>query len=156
MGSTNGEEVDLAELAEGPLVVYVFPKMGSPDGADPPGWDQTPGARGCTQQSCAFRDRHQEFADLGYSVVGVSAQPTEQQVEAARRLHLQFPLLADPTARLGESLDLPTFEIGGMTLYKRLTMVVRAGRVVKAFYPVFPPDENADAVLAWIRSDSDS
>jgi peroxiredoxin len=150
--STDGEEVDVAELAEEALVLYVIPKIGRPKEADPPGWDQTPGARGCTQQSCAFRDRHQQFLSLGYSVAGLSAQPAEQQAEAATRLHLAFPLLADPAGRFGHVLDLPTFDVAGMTLYKRLTLVARAERIVKVFYPVFPPDENAEEVLTWIRS----
>jgi peroxiredoxin len=150
--STEGHEVNLAELAAGALVLYVFPKMGRPGEADPPGWDETPGARGCTQQSCAFRDRHGEFSDLGYSVAGLSAQPPEGQEEASQRLHLAFLLLADPDRRLGSALDLPTFDIAGMTLYRRLTLVARSRRIVKVFYPVFPPDENAAEVLAWIRS----
>jgi peroxiredoxin len=151
--STEGHEVDLAELAAGELVLYLFPKMGRPGHPDPPGWDETPGARGCTNETCAFRDRQEEFSKLGYSVAGLSAQPREEQEEASQRLHLSFPLLADPDRRLADALGLPTFDVAGMTLYKRLTLVVRAGRIVKVFYPVFPPDENAEEVLAWIRSD---
>lgn len=149
--STEGHEIALAQLAEA-LVLYVFPKMGRPGEPDPGGWDETPGARGCTQQSCAFRDLHREFLGLGYSVVGLSAQGPEEQQEASQRLHLAFPLLADPMRQLGESLKLPTFQIAGMTLYKRLTLVARARRIVKVFYPVFPPDQNAEKVLEWIRS----
>jgi peroxiredoxin len=149
---TDGGEVDLAELAGGALVLYVFPKMGRPDEADPPGWDDVPGARGCTQQSCAFRDLHREFANLGYSVAGLSAQPPEEQQEASQRLHLAFPLLADPGRQLGHALGLPTFEFGGMSLYRRSTLVIQAGRIVKVFYPVFPPDGNAEEVLRWIRT----
>lgn len=150
--STEGGIADLAELAEGGLVLYVFPKMGRPGEADPPGWDQTPGAYGCTQESCSFRDRHGAFADLGYTVAGLSAQPAEEQQEAADRLHLPFPLLADPDRRAGGALRLPTFSIGGMTLYRRLTLVARAGRIATVFYPVFPPDRHPEEVLAWIRS----
>ena len=150
--STEGPSVNLAELASEGLVLYVFPKIGRPGEADPPGWDQVPGARGCTQQSCAFRDRQLEFVDLGYSVAGLSAQPMEEQTEAAARLHLPFPLLSDPDGKLGDTLGLPTFEIAGMKLYRRVTLVARSGRIVKAFYPVFPPDENAEEVLGWIRS----
>ncbi|MEX0625415.1 MAG: peroxiredoxin [Chloroflexota bacterium] len=154
--STEGQDVNLAELAATQLVLYIYPKMGRPDDADPPGWNETPGARGCTQQSCAFRDLHYQFRDLGYRVAGVSAQDSEEQEEAAQRLHLSFPLLADPTRQLGEALKLPTLEIAGMILYSRLTLVARARRIVKIFYPVFPPDENAEEVLQWIRSDSSS
>jgi peroxiredoxin len=150
--STDGGEVDIGELSSGRLVLYVFPKMGRPDQADPPGWDAIPGARGCTQESCAYRDLHQEFRELGWSVAGLSAQPADEQQEASVRLHLVFPLLADPERQLGEALRLPTFEAGGMTLYKRLTLVAREGRIVKVFYPVFPPQNNAGEVLAWIRS----
>jgi peroxiredoxin len=150
--STDGGEVDIGELSAGRLVLYVFPKMGRPDQADPPGWDQIPGARGCTQESCGYRDLHQEFRNLGWSVAGLSAQSSDEQKEASVRLHLSFPLLADPDRRLGEALRLPTFEAAGITLYKRLTLVAREGRIVKVFYPVFPPQNNAGEVLAWIRS----
>lgn len=151
--STEGHEVDLAELADGALVLYVFPRMGRPGEASPPGWDETPGARGCTNETCAFRDRHEEFSTLGYSVAGLAAQSREELEEASERLHLSFPLLADPGHRLAAELGLPTFDFAGMTLYKRLTFVARERRIVKVFYPVFPPDENAEEVLAWIRSD---
>ena len=150
--STEGRDMDLAELAADALVLYVYPKTGRPDEPDPPGWDAIPGARGCTQQSCSFRDHQREFLDLGYSVAGLSAQEPEDQLEASRRLHLPFPLLADPARRLEQALGLPTFEAAGMTLYKRLTIVLRERRIDKVFYPVFPPDENAEEVLAWIRS----
>jgi peroxiredoxin len=151
--STEGQDVDLAELAAEALVLYVFPRMGRSGEASPPGWDETPGARGCTNETCAFRDRHEEFSKLGYSVAGLSAQPREELEEASQRLRLSFPLLADPDRQLAAALRLPTFDIAGMTLYKRLTFVARSERIVKVFYPVFPPDENADEVLAWIRSE---
>jgi peroxiredoxin len=122
------------------------------DGAtDPPGWDKIPGARGCTQESCAYRDLHQEFRDLGWSVVGLSSQASDEQKEASVRLHLPFPLLADSERQLGGALRLPTFAAAGITLYKRLTFVAREGRIVKVFYPVFPPQDNAGEVLARIR-----
>jgi peroxiredoxin len=149
--STDGGEINLAQAAQA-LVLYVFPRIGRPGEADITGWDDVPGARGCTQQSCAFRDRLQEFSDLGYTVAGLSAQTLEDLAEAAQRLHLAFPLLADPARRLGEALDLPTFGIAGMTFYKRLTLVARNGRIIEAFYPVFPPDESPEAVLAWLRA----
>ncbi|MGH3118230.1 MAG: peroxiredoxin [Gaiellales bacterium] len=150
--STEGHDRDLATLSATGLVLYIFPKMGRPNEADPPGWDEIPGARGCTQQSCAFRDQHQEFASNGYDVAGLSAQTPEDQLEAATRLQLSFPLLADPELKLSTVLGLPTFEIAGMTLYKRLTLVARGRRIVKVFYPVFPPDENPSHVLEWILS----
>lgn len=151
--STEGREVDLAELATRPLVLYVYPSMGRP-GEDPlPGWDATPGARGCTPQTCAFRDHNEEFVELGYFVAGLSGQPLEEQKEASRRLRLSFPLFSDPSLELAGTFGLPTFEVGGMTFYKRLTLVAREGRVVKVFYPVFPPDENAAEVLTWLRVD---
>lgn len=148
--STDGGLVDVADLASGSLVLYLFPRMGAPDVADPPGWMETPGAYGCTQQSCSFRDLHGRFGELGYQVAGVSAQPSAEQQEAVGRLGLTFPLLADPDRRLGDALRLPTFDIAGSTLYKRLTLVARQGRIVKVFYPVFPPVENAAEVLDWI------
>jgi peroxiredoxin len=150
--ATSGGELDLAEAAAGTFALYVYPRIGRPGVASPEGWDATPGARGCTPQSCGFRDLHGELAALGALVAGLSAQDEAYQLEAAERLHLPFPLLADPELRLARALDLPTFEIGGMVLYRRLTLVARAGRVVKAFYPVFPPDENAADVLAWLRA----
>lgn len=151
--STDGRRTNIAKLAGQRLVLYIFPKMGSPHEHDPPGWDQIPGARGCTQQSCAFRDHQAEFDTLGYTVAGLSAQPAEQQQEAAQRLHLTFPLLADPERQLGSTLELPTFEVAGELLYKRLTLVAHRQRIVKVFYPVFPPDENAEEVLGWIREE---
>jgi len=121
--STDVGEVDPGELSAERLVLYVFPKIGRPDKADPPGWDEIPGARGCTQESCAYRDLHQEFRDLGYSVAGLSAQSSDEQKEASVRLHLPFALLSDPERRVGDALRLPTFEAADMTLYKRLTLV---------------------------------
>jgi peroxiredoxin len=151
--STHGADADLGELSQGALVLYVFPKLGRPDEPDVSGWNETPGARGCTQQSCSFRDRHHRFRELGYSVAGLSAQSPGDQAEAAQRLQLAFPLLADPDRELGEALELPIFAIAGMAFYKRLTLVVRAGRIDKVFYPVFPPDANAEEVLEWIQSE---
>lgn len=151
--STHGDPARLRDLAANALVLYVFPAMGRPGQPDPEGWVQTPGAYGCTQQSCAFRDDEASFVALGYRVAGLSAQPTEEQQEAAARLHLPFSLLADPELRLARALGLPTFAAGGRQLYKRLTFVARKERVVKVFYPVFPPHENAREVLAWILSE---
>ena len=143
--------VDLAELAAERLVLYVYPRTGTP-GVDPPeGWDAYPGARGCTPQSCGFRDHADELSSLGARPAGVSAQTLPEQVEFAERTHMPYPVIADPELLLRDALGLPTFEIAGMTLYKRLALVADAGVVVKAFYPVFPPDRNAGDVLAWLR-----
>jgi peroxiredoxin len=149
--STRGGEVDLAEAAGKRLVAYVYPRTGVPGEPLPDGWDEIPGARGCTPQSCAFRDSLAEFTGLGATVLGISAQSPTDQAEFAEREHIPFPLLADPGLTLARELGLPTFEAAGMTLYRRLTFVAEAGRVAKSFYPVFPPDRNAGEVLAWLR-----
>jgi peroxiredoxin len=140
----------LADLATGLLVAYVYPMTGTPGRALPHGWDDIPGARGCTPQSCAYRDALAEFERLGASVVGISAQTAAEQAEFAAREHIPFPLLSDAGLRLAEALGLPTFEVEGRTFYRRLTFVAAAGRIVKVFYPVFPPDQDAGEVLAWL------
>ncbi len=119
----------------------------------PEGWDDIPGARGCTPQSCAFRDHHQELESLGARVLGISTQGTEYQREAAERLHLPYELLGDGELAFAKALNLPTFEADGMTLIKRLTLVIVDGRILKVFYPVFPPDANAAEVAAWLRGE---
>jgi peroxiredoxin len=141
----------LAGFGSGLLVAYVYPRTGRPGEPSPAGWDDIPGARGCTPQSCAYRDALAEFEGLGATVVGVSTQTAAEQAEFAAREHIPFPLLADPDLELVAALRLPTFEVEEMTLYKRLTFVAEAGKVVKVFYPVFPPDRNAAEVLAWLR-----
>ena len=133
-------------------VIYVYPRAGRPGVAMLPGWDETPGARGCTPQSCAFRDLHGELRALGARVAGLSAQTLDDQLEFAERNRMTFPVIADPARKLGAALRLPTFEIGDLTLYKRLTLVAEYARIVKVFNPVFPPDENAADVLAWLGS----
>jgi peroxiredoxin len=150
--STAGDKADLAQLAAGRLVAYIYPRTGTPGEPSPPGWDDIPGARGCTPQSCAYRDSLAEFERLGAAVVGISAQSPEEQREFAGREHIPFPLLSDSGLQLHDRLMLPTFEAGGMRLYRRLTLVADAGKVVKAFYPVFPPDRDATEVLAWIAA----
>jgi peroxiredoxin len=152
LASTGGGTESLAELASGLLVAYVYPRTGTPGEPSPAGWDDIPGARGCTPQSCAYRDSLAEFAELGASVVGISAQSPDEQSEFAAREHIPFPLLSDAGLDLAASLRLPTFEVDGMTLYKRLTLVAEEGRIAKAFYPVFPPDRNAGEVLAWLKA----
>ena len=129
-------------------VIYIYPRSGRPGVPPLPGWDETPGARGCTPQSCAFRDL---YPDLGVPVAGLSAQTLDDQLEFAERNRMPFPVIADPERKLGAALDLPTFEIGGITLYRRLTLVAGRGRIVTVFYPVFPPDRNAGDVLQYLR-----
>jgi len=147
--ATTGPAIDLSVLP-GRTVVYCYPKTGRPDQEPPDGWDLIPGARGCTPQSCAFRDHHRELEALGARVFGLSTQDTEYQREAAERLHLPFPLLSDARLELAEAMRLPTFEVHSMRLLKRLTLIIRDGLVEHTFYPVFPPDRNAQDVIDWL------
>jgi peroxiredoxin len=151
LAGTDGAQVDLATL-RGRQVIYIYPMTGRPGVALPEGWDAIPGARGCTPQTCAFRDHHAELAALGAGVFGLSAQTTGYQQEAATRLHLPFPLLSDVSLQLGAALCLPTFTADGMTLYRRLTLIADDARIIKVFHPVFPPDRNAADVLAWLQA----
>ncbi len=150
LSSTAGGLLDLAGVAEGLVVVYAYPRTGRPGEPLPEGWDEIPGARGCTPQSCAFRDHADDLAKHGATVLGVSAQPAPEQLEFAQREHIPYPLLSDERLQLAETLALPTFEAAGMRLYKRLTFIARKRRIEKVFYPVFPPQENAADVLAWL------
>ncbi len=148
--ATDGTTVSLC--SSGLSVVYAYPRTSPPEGKAIDGWDVIPGARGCTPQSCAFRDHFAELKELGASrLFGLSTQTTEYQREAAKRLHLPFPLLSDHSLLLASALNLPTFQAGGMTLLKRLTMIVEAGVIKHVFYPVHPPEMNADAVIRWIK-----
>jgi peroxiredoxin len=149
--ATQGEPVNLAKL-KGRTVVYVYPRTGVP-GVDPPtGWDQIPGARGCTPQSCAFRDHFGELKRLGVAqLYGLSTQDTAYQREAATRLHLPFAILSDEKLAFAKALKLPTFTAAGMTLLKRMALIIDDGKITKAFYPVFPPDKNAEEVIAWLQ-----
>jgi peroxiredoxin len=147
--ATTGELVDLSTLA-GRTVVYCYPRTGRPDQDPPAGWDLIPGARGCTPQSCAFRDQHRAFAGLGARVFGLSTQDVEYQREAVARLHLPFPLLSDERLECASAMRPPFFEVQSMRLLKRLTLVLRNGVVEHVFYPVFPPDKNAQEVLDWL------
>jgi peroxiredoxin len=149
--STSGGDLDLRAASDGTLVLYVYPRTGRPGEPLPEGWDDIPGARGCTPQSCAFRDHFAELAALGADVLGMSAQTLPDQVEFAERVGLPYPILSDPELALAAALALPTFEVAGMRLYKRLTLIARGNRIVKALYPVFPPDRNAADVVAWLR-----
>jgi peroxiredoxin len=151
--STQGGEVRLPDQAGRLLVAYVYPMTGFPGRPLPQGWDDIPGARGCTPQSCAYRDALAEFDQLGAGLVGISAQSAAEQAEFAAREHIPFPLLSDDGLGLAAALGLPTFQAEGRTLYKRLTFVAVEARIVKVFYPVFPPDRDAADVLAWLRKD---
>jgi peroxiredoxin len=149
--STLGGELDLAHAASERLVVYVYPRTGTPGQPSPEGWDDIPGAKGCTPQSCAFRDAQQELARHGAFLIGISAQTPEEQAEFAEREHIPYPLLSDHDLALADRMGLPTFEAGGLHLYRRLTFVAEKCRIAKVFYPVFPPDRNAEDVLAWLE-----
>lgn len=149
--STGGVSVDISSLS-GTTVIYCYPMTGRPDLDLPAGWDGIPGARGCTPQSCSFRDHHQVLHELGARVFGLSTQGTAYQREAVERLHLPFELLGDEDLVFANEVGLPTFEIEGVGLTKRLTMIVEDGRIEKVFYPVFPPNENAGRVLKWLSA----
>jgi peroxiredoxin len=150
--ATDGTAVDLSQLA-GRTVLYVYPRTGRPGENPPDGWDAIPGARGCTPQSCSFRDHYAELKTLGVvRVFGLSTQDTAYQREAAERLHLPFPLLSDERLQLARAINLPTFSAAGMTLLKRMVLVIDDGIVNKVFYPVFPPDRSAEEVIAWLEA----
>jgi peroxiredoxin len=152
LAATDGTVVDLSSLS-GLVVVYAYPRTGRPGVDNPSGWDLIPGARGCTPQSCAFRDHFAELKALGVDrLFGLSTQDSSYQREAAERLHLPFPILADEQLRLSAALRLPTFETSGMTLLKRFTLVIRDAKIEHVFYPVFPPDRNASDVIAWLTA----
>jgi peroxiredoxin len=154
LAATDGRHVSLARLA-GRSVVYAYPRTGEPGKPNPEGWDAIPGARGCTPQSCGFRDHFADLRGLGVAhLFGLSTQDSAYQREAAERLHLPFPLLSDEGLAFTKAAGLPTFETSGMVLLKRLTMIVDDGRVTKVFYPVFPPDRSADEVLDWLRGNA--
>jgi peroxiredoxin len=154
--ATDGRTVDLSKLP-GRTVVYAYPRTGKPGVPNPAGWDMIPGARGCSPQSCGFRDHFAELQRLGVAqLFGLSTQDTAYQAEAAARLHLPFPLLSDAGLALTRALRLPTFEVDGMTLVKRLTFVIDGGRIAHVFYPVFPPDQNAAEVVEWLGERKDT
>jgi peroxiredoxin len=149
--STRGDRVDLSSI-QGKVVIYCYPMTKQPHVPIPDGWEQIPGAAGCTLQSCAFRDYHAELQALGVRVYGLSTQDSSHQQEAVERLHLPFELLSDANFELTTSLQLPTFEVDGKRLIKRLTLIVDSGKIVKVFYPVFPPDKNAPEVIEWLQN----
>jgi peroxiredoxin len=150
--STAGRLVDLSDLRAPRTVIYCYPMTGVPGKPLPEGWDTIPGARGCTPQTCSFRDHHLELLEHGVAVFGLSTQATQYQLEMARRLKLPFEILSDCEFALCDALRLPTFETAGMRLLKRLTLIVRDGRIEHVFFPVFPPDKNAEEVLGWLKS----
>jgi peroxiredoxin len=150
--ATSGSAVNLSTL-KGRTVVYIYPRTGVPGVDTQPGWDQIPGARGCTPQSCGFRDHFAELKALDVAhVFGLSVQDTGYQREAAERLHLPFPILSDADLNFARGLHLPLLTTSGMTLLKRMALVIDDGVIAKSFYPVFPPDKNAEEVIAWLRS----
>jgi peroxiredoxin len=153
LAATNGSLVDLSQLA-GRTVLYIYPRTGRPGVPLPDGWDSIPGARGCTPQSCGFRDHLAEMKQLGVSnVFGLSTQDSDYQREVVERLHLPFPLLSDVDLKFTRALNLPTFAVAGMTLLKRMALVIDDGMIVKVFYPVFPPDKSAEEVIAWLSEE---
>ncbi|MGQ0686615.1 peroxiredoxin [Bradyrhizobium sp.] len=150
--ATDDTVVDLSQLA-GRTVVFAYPRTGEPGKISlVDDWDMIPGARGCTPQTCAFRDLFAELKAAGAKhVYGLSTQSNEYQAEMAARLHLPFSVLSDEKLKLTEALQLPTMEVADLTLIKRLALIVDDGRITHVFYPVFPPDRNAGDVLAWLR-----
>jgi peroxiredoxin len=152
LAATDGSTVDLSKLG-GRTVVYIYPRTGVPGQPPPDGWDAIPGARGCTPQSCSFRDHFAELKRLGAArLYGLSRQDTAYQSEAVERLKLPFPVLSDRNLALARAIRLPTFTVAGMILLKRMALVIDAGVIAKVFYPVFPPDKSAEEVVAWLRA----
>src|SRR5580704_12716427 len=149
--ATDGRRVDLSKLTAPRTVIYCYPMTGVPGKPLPEGWDAIPGARGCTPQTCSFRDHHQDLSRLRAEVFGISTQTTEYQREMADRLQLPFEILSDDKFELCDALRLPSFEVDGMRLIKRVTLIVRDRRIEHVFYPVFPPNESADQVIRWLQ-----
>jgi peroxiredoxin len=152
--STSNRLVNVGRIPAPRLVLYAYPMTGRPGRTLPAGWDEIPGARGCTLETCGFRDHHKDLAKLQAEVFGVSTQSTEYQQEMVKRLEVPFEVLSDEHFALTRALRLPTFLAGGMTLIKRLTVIVRNGRIEHVFYPVFPPDKHAEEVIAWLKANS--
>jgi peroxiredoxin len=149
--ATTGETIEVGALP-GRTVLFCYPRTGRPDEELPPGWNAIPGARGCTPEACGFRDAHAQFTELGVRVLALSTQDTAYQREMAERIHLPFPVLSDESLELTRELRLPIFVTSGLTLLKRLTLVIDEGKIRHVFYPVFPPDGHAAEVLDWLRS----
>src|SRR6185437_9618381 len=150
--ATSGAPVNLSKLS-GRTVLYIYPRTGVPGVDLPTGWNDIPGARGCTPQSCSFRDHFGELKQLGVAqLYGLSVQDTAYQQEAATRLHLPFAILSDEKLALTKAMKLPTFTTSGMTLLKRMAWVIDDGAITKVFYPVVPPDKNAGEVVGWLQA----
>lgn len=153
--ASSGGTVRLGSLGQPRAVLYVYPMIGTPGVPLPDGWDQIPGARGCTPETIGFRDHFSDLAELGVQVLGLSGQDRGDQAGAAARLELPFPLLSDTGLELASRLQLPVFSASdGVTRYRRLTLVVEAGRIEHVFYPVFPPGQHAAEVTAWLRAEA--
>src|SRR5690625_1008238 len=151
LASTSGDNIDLSKITDR-FVLYFYPLTGKPGESLPEGWDQIPGARGCTPQACSFRDHSKELQALNVQVFGVSTQNSEYQKEVVERLHLPFQLLSDSNLVLSNSLNLPLFEVDSMSLNKRVTLIIQNGKIEKVFYPGLPPDKNPDEVIRWLIS----
>lgn len=149
--STSNRQVNLSKVAAPRVVIYCYPMTGRPDRTLPQGWDDIPGARGCTPETCGFRDHHKDLAKLQTEVFGLSVQDTPYQQEMVTRLEVPFEVLSDEHLAFAHALRLPTFTVAGMTLLKRLTIVARGGRIEHLFYPVFPPDTHAELVIGWLK-----
>ena len=149
--STSNRQVNLSKIAAPRVVVYCYPMTGQPGKPLPAGWDDIPGARGCTPETCGFRDHHTDLAKLHAEVFGLSTQSTAYQQEMVKRLEVPFEVLSDEHRVFARALRLPTFTVEGMTLLKRLTLILRNNRIEHVFYPVFPPDTHADDVIAWLK-----
>jgi peroxiredoxin len=152
LASTSGNQINLADIQD-KIVLYCYPMTGKPGVKLPADWDLIPGARGCTPQSCSFRDHYQELQALDAQVYGISTQETSAQLEAQQRLHLPFELLSDLDFKLTTALQLPTFEVENKRLMKRLTLIAQVGKIIKVFYPVFPPTQNAQDVIDWLKQE---
>lgn len=148
--STSNRRVNMAEAARERTVIYCYPRTGKAGAAIPKGWDAIPGARGCTPETCSFRDHYKQLRELKAEVFGLSTQTTEYQQEVVQRLHLPFEILSDADFAFTNALRLPTFEFEGVRLLKRLTLILSSGKIEKVFYPVFPPDKHAEEVVAWL------
>ena len=149
--ATNGLSIDIGAM-QGWLVIYCYPMTGQPNVALPDGWDQIPGARGCTPQSCSFRDHYQELQNLGAEVIGLSVQTTEYQKEMVERLHLPFPVVSDANYQFQKALNMPTFVAAGMTLLKRATLIAHNGVIKAVHYPIFPSDSDPAWVINYLQT----
>jgi peroxiredoxin len=150
LGSTSGRSLNLAEIQSPTTVLYCYPMTGRPGEPLPSGWDTIPGARGCTPETCSFRDHHQDMTKLGATVLGMSTQTTNDQREMVERLNVPYEVLSDSELALTRALNLPTFAINQRIFIKRLTLILRQGCIAHVFYPIFPPNAHADEVLAWL------